>query len=142
MHLFEHFNIWNSNGNNYLALNKYDITASTRFILVDATHQQQSRNNYINTLVENCNYYACYDVLIIVNSVSDAILRNIPAGIKVNFVDGAYEEMNNTDGDSFYQFIEFGDDEYRYYNPPLGYCPQFNHICNVEDFYYGLRNQY
>ncbi|MFW0928336.1 hypothetical protein [Providencia sp. VP23HZSY-1] len=142
MHLFEHFFIWNGNDNYCLGLNSYDNTASTRFILIDATHQHQSRNNYINTLVEYCNSRSCYNALILVNSVSEATLRNIPNDINVNFVDANHTEMKNTDGDSFYQFIEFGDEEYRHHNPPLGYCPQFNHICNVEDFYYGFRNPY
>ncbi|HAT1512363.1 TPA: hypothetical protein I8W54_000640 [Morganella morganii] len=142
MHLFEHFSIWNQYNGYELGLNRYDNTASTRFLLMDATHQQQSRNNYINTLVEATNHFSCYSAFIIVNSVSVATFLNTPNNIQVYFVDAALAEMKNDDNDSFYQFIEFGDEEYRNHNPPTGYCPQFNQICGVDDFYHGLRWHY
>ncbi|UDQ79775.1 hypothetical protein LJN55_20490 [Erwinia rhapontici] len=84
----------------YLVVNRYDPTATNRWILVDLSHQERTQPNYVSSLQKVMDGWDCYDLLLFVNSVTANLLPSLPAR-KWWLIDAAAEPVQSGDYECF-----------------------------------------
>jgi len=117
-----------------LAISKYDRIGVNRFLIIDLSHQNETRSNYINDLESICNDSQCRNVILHVNSVSQSCFDKLITFCDLTLLD-AKLDMGNINGIDYFALLNSWDehDGYTVWCPSL--CPNITTERELYEYY-------